>query len=179
MSETKTVRSIVTNFLVNNVKPCTTILDLGYGGDRLIATAITMDLPQKYTTVGNNDPQNLYGDCRNLYWFADNVIDCVFSSHLLEDFENTQEVLAEWVRVIKPGGYCILCLPHEMKFREHCKRTGQSYNYAHKCPDMNIPFMKGIFDKVGLVPSFEWEEHPYSFLLIGKKSYHDGIIHHS
>lgn len=118
-------------------------LDLGYGGDPILPTAITVDLPTPYAQVGNS-PLHLKGDARNLYWFRDNVLDYVYSSHLLEDFENTYDVLKEWLRVIKPGGYLILYCPDEPTYKEHCRKTGQSYNYSHKIKNFGLECCKKI-----------------------------------
>ena len=50
--------------------------------------------------------------CERLPLFADESMDFVFSSHLLEHIENTQAALTEWWRVLKVGGYLVLYLPH-------------------------------------------------------------------
>lgn len=38
--------------------------------------------------------------------------DCVYSSHLLEHIKNWKGALKEWWRLVKPGGYLCLYLPH-------------------------------------------------------------------
>src|SRR5262252_4211321 len=157
-SETSIVRDLVMQFIPLKSNG----LDLGFGGDPICSTAIAVDLPNKYTHLGHG-PQHLYGDATNLYWFKDAVMDYIYSSHLLEDFADTRSVVAEWVRVLKPGGNLILCLPHEMKYRAHCQETGQTYNLAHKCPEMSLGHMKAVFHELNLEPIFEWEGHPYSF----------------
>jgi len=146
-------------------------LDLSYGGDPILPSAITVDLPRPYTHVGNG-PLHLAGDARDLYWFRNNVLDYVYSSHLLEDFENTYDVLKEWLRVIKPGGYLILYCPDELTYREHCRKTGQSYNYSHKIKDFSLKYVKKIltdrFVNIKIV-----HENPlvdeYSFELVVQK----------
>src|SRR3972149_2826407 len=87
-------------------------LDIGYGGDPIVPSAITVDLPKPYAKVGEC-PLNLGGDAGNLRWFRDTVLDYVYSSHLLEDFPayKTEAVLREWMRVLKPRGNLILYLP--------------------------------------------------------------------
>jgi predicted SAM-dependent methyltransferase len=106
-------------------------LDLGFGGDKIAPHAIGVDMPQPYTRVGD-DPVQLGGDARNLYWFRDGVLDFVYSSHLLEDFEDTVEIMREWVRVLKPGGHLVLYLPDERTYRAYCQKTGHPYNQNHK-----------------------------------------------
>lgn len=45
--------------------------------------------------------------------FADETFDLVYSSHVLEHFkrQDTQKVVKEWVRVLKPGGVIRLSVP--------------------------------------------------------------------
>ena len=105
-------------------------LDLGFGGDPINSTAIRMDFPSPYTEVGTY-PVQLGGSAENLYWFKNDVLDYIYSSHLLEDFEQTEAVLREWLRVIKPGGKLVIFCPDEQQFRKHCSETGQPYNTAH------------------------------------------------
>jgi len=145
-------------------------VDIGYGGDPIVDWAITIDLPTPYTKVGNH-PLNLGGDARNLYWFRDEVLDFVYSSHLLEDFENTKEVLKEWLRVLKVGGHLILYCPVEQVYREHCKKTGQPYNYAHKIEHFDMEYVKNVLDEIGVTEIVHSNPlvDDYSFELVAKK----------
>lgn len=45
--------------------------------------------------------------------FEDNTFDLVYSSHVLEHFEKnqTQDIVNEWVRILKPGGIIRLSVP--------------------------------------------------------------------
>jgi len=124
-------------------------LDLGFGGDVVVPWAITLDLPKPYTKVGNS-PQNLRGDARDLYWFRDGVFDFVFSSHLFEDFspEEMPFVLIEWLRVIKPGGFLILFLPDEQRYRASCESKQRPRNESHKVENFSLHwFLENIFPK--------------------------------
>jgi len=148
-------------------------LDIGYGGDPIVPTAITVDLPTPYTKVGEA-PLNLGGDARNLYWFRDDCLDYVFSSHLLEDFEpkETKKILREWLRVLKPGGFLVLYLPDEQRYRSHCRKTGQPYNENHKIDNFSLDYMKSVirdFSDIEVI-----HENPccedYSFEIVLKKA---------
>jgi predicted SAM-dependent methyltransferase len=120
-------------------------LDIGYGGDPILPSAITVDMPSPYTTVGDA-PLNLAGDARDLRWFRDGTLDYVFSSHLLEDFkpDETRHVLLEWLRVIRTGGHLVIYCPDERVYSEHCRKTGQEYNKSHSIPDFGLEYLKGI-----------------------------------
>ncbi|MBI5643842.1 MAG: methyltransferase domain-containing protein [Deltaproteobacteria bacterium] len=120
-------------------------LDIGYGGDPIVPSAITVDKTVSNLSTGGH-PLNLEGDAANLYWFRDGVMDYVYSSHLLEDFNRTmtRQVILEWLRVLKIRGYLILYLPNEQRFRRHCERTGQPYNASHSIEDFSLEYLKGV-----------------------------------
>lgn len=122
--------------------------DLGFGGDPITPAAIRMDMPSQYGTVGEF-PAQLHGDAANLVWFRDGVLDYIFSSHLLEDFQDTESVLREWLRVLKPGGRLIVFCPDEQRFRAHCARTGQPYNPHHIHAHFSLDYVKGLLDRIG------------------------------
>ena len=140
-------------------------VDLGYGGDPITAHAIRVDMPIPYTRFGD-DPVQVGGDAANLHWLTDATRDFVYSSHHLEDFEDTEAVLREWLRVLKPGGRLILFCPDEQAYRAHCDRTGQPYNEGHKHPDFSLEFVKAILASIGnvdiihecpLIDDYSWE----------------------
>jgi len=122
-------------------------VDLGFGGDPILLSAIRMDMVQPYTKVGNF-PVQLGGKAEDLYWFKDAVLDYVFSSHLLEDFFDTEAVLREWIRVLKPRGKLVIFCPDEQRFRKHCKETGQLYNTAHVHDFFSLEYVKNVLNKI-------------------------------
>jgi len=108
----------------------------------------------------------LGGDAANLYWFKDDVLDFVYSSHLLEDFQNTEDVLKEWLRVLKVMGNLVLFCPDEEIYRAHCRSTGQIYNSQHQHADFSLIKVKHMLLKLGnvqiihekpLVDTYSWE----------------------
>lgn len=151
-------------------------LDIGYGGAPIHGRAITVDLPQKYVDF-EGKPQHLYGNAENLYWFRDGVLDFCYSSHLIEDFEDTQAILLEWLRVIKPHGYLCLLFPDEKRYREI---TPQEYwNRSHKHMDMGLNFMldviKGIITTGTYLDIVEakklFEGNDYNCMVVCRKDY--------
>lgn len=150
-------------------------VDLGYGGDPIVPSAITVDMPVPYTKLGDGE-LNLGGDATNLNWFSDGSLDYVYSSHLLEDFINTKEVLIEWLRVLKPGGNLILYLPNEQRFRAHCKKTGQPYNESHKLSDFGLIYLKEILRDLPVTIVYEKDEcEAYSFEIVVRKDKSVGL----
>jgi predicted SAM-dependent methyltransferase len=140
-------------------------LDRGFGGDPITPHAIRVDMPTPYAFTGHA-PVQLGGDATRLKWFQDGTLDFVYSSHLLEDFEDTAAVLEEWLRVIRPGGHLILFCPDEQVYRKHCAATGQPYNTHHLHSDFSLAKVKSILQGMGqcefphenqLVDIYSWE----------------------
>jgi ADP-heptose:LPS heptosyltransferase len=113
-------------------------------------------------------------DCTKLSLFADGGVDAVFSSHLLEHIEDHAAALAEWWRVIRPGGYLILYLPH----KEHYPNIGQEgANPDHKhdfMPGDIIQVMVGVTSNGAagwelLRNETRAEDREYSFLQVYQK----------
>lgn len=140
-------------------------VDLGFGGDPITPDAIRVDMPGQYGTVGSLRAQ-LRGDAACLVWFADSSLDYVFSSHLLEDFADTEAVLREWLRVLKPGGRLVIFCPDEQIYREHCARTKQPRNIYHVHDHFSLGYVKALLAKIGgvrlvyenpLVDIYSWD----------------------
>lgn len=73
-------------------------LDIGYGGDPVVTNVRGWDFE--------------HGDAQLLRGLDDNSFDFVYSSHLLEHVPDVELALTNWWRVLKPGGYLLLLLPH-------------------------------------------------------------------
>lgn len=140
------------------------VLDAGVDDDKICKWAIGVDFKRV------TDEVNLLGDATNLYWFKDNVFDVVFSSHCLEDIEDTESTLREWLRVLRPNGYLILYLPH----KKYYPNIGQPFaNIGHKhdfLPEDIIGTMKRI-GGVELVYSREYGCDKYDHENRGKIEY--------
>lgn len=151
-------------------------LDVGYGGVSITPNTINVDLPQK-RQHGGNDPQHLYGSGDDLYWFRDCVLDYVYSSHLLENFEikRMEVFIAEWLRVLKPGGYLVLYLPDQQRYEEHCATAGAPSNPAHKYKELSYDwFMENVMNQIMQDRNLELIHHnksvgKFSFELVVRK----------
>ena len=164
-SETSRARARLSGFCAGNGA------DIGFGGDPITESAVRIDLEQPYTKSGAY-PVQLQGDARKLKWFSDNVLDYVYSSHLLEDFDDTAPVLKEWLRVLRPAGKLILYCPDEKRYREHCRRTGQLMNVHHKHEDFSLEYVKALLEKIGSTRIIHENERAddYSWELVVEKT---------
>jgi SAM-dependent methyltransferase len=158
-SETSLARARLLPFCAGNG------LDLGPGGDPISLTAVRVDLPNPYFSASEL-PVQLSGSADNLYWFKDSCLDYIYSSHLLEDFQDTAGVLQEWLRVLKPGGKLIIYCPDEQLYRAYCLKKGQPYNFHHVHADFSLEKVKTILSLLGgcrmiyeqeIVDDYSWE----------------------
>lgn len=129
MSETNSCRPYLLRFCATG-----TGCDLGFGGDPIKREAVTVDQNPHCFPV-------FLGDVSKLVWFTDGSFDWAYSSHVLEDFVDTTEVLKEWFRILKPGGLLILFLPDQQRYLAHCERHGAMPNQSHKHPDFSFEFL--------------------------------------
>src|SRR5688572_23117758 len=117
MSETSKYRHLTTKFCQGNG------IDIGSGGDPVVPNAIQIELPMaEYTKYRSGDVHQSaiqwHGDCFNLP-FKDGVLDFVYASHLIEDWnpQRWPTVLSEWVRCLKPGGNIVILVPEVTRWR--------------------------------------------------------------
>ena len=148
-------------------------LDLGFGGNAIIPSAICLDLESIYCKPGLS-PQHLVGTAQCLYWFRDNVLDYIFSSHLLEDFIDIRSVLDEWCRVLKIGGVLLLYLPDEQRYRKIVGESGGYINTHHVYEHMSLHFMEELlakyFPNLEIIHTYEETEGSmWSFFMVIRK----------
>ena len=70
------------------------------------------------------------GDAQFLENVADGSLDFVHSSHCLEHLVDPKEGLANWLRVVKPGGYLIVTVPDEDLYEQGVFPS--TFNQDHK-----------------------------------------------
>lgn len=87
-------------------------LDIGCGPHKLFPHFIGLDSGKDTELFGIAMKPDIVGDCTRIPLFADGAFNTVFSSHTLEHIEDWRAALLEWWRLVSPGGYLILYLPH-------------------------------------------------------------------
>ncbi len=63
--------------------------------------------------------------------FADRSVDTVYSSHCLEHIDAYQDVLRDWYRVLKIGGFLVCVVPAQLLY-ERKERPPSRHNLDHK-----------------------------------------------
>lgn len=135
-SETSKVRHLVEPFCEG--KGC----DIGFGGDKIVKLNCDgIDLPMPYAFTGN-DPVDIACEVgAESIPVPDCTYDYVYSSHLIEDFQDTTLILREFCRILKPKGRLILVFPDQVKYEKFCTDYQLWPNIQHKHPDMGMEFM--------------------------------------
>ena len=113
-------------------------IDIASQGDPVVPWAWSFDLPDiafLYYNSGNKPqgPIPLRGYADRTLPISSASLDFVYSSHLLEDFEEHRwnSILTEWSRVIKPGGYLIVVVPERGLWKAALDK-GQPPNCSHR-----------------------------------------------
>jgi len=70
------------------------------------------------------------GDAQFLESVIDDTLDFVHSSHCLEHLVNPAEGLANWLRVVRPGGYLVITVPDEDLYEQGVFPS--TFNRDHK-----------------------------------------------
>ena len=104
-------------------------LDIGAGDFKILPHAISVDNCHHAQFGISIRPDVFIQTAADLSVFGSQSMDFVYSSHLLEHMEDPAAALKEWYRLVKPGGYLILYLPHE----DHYPKIGEDgANPDHK-----------------------------------------------
>ena len=141
MPETLKCRNRLAEYCVGNG------LEIGHGGFPINDSVITVDLKEPHIDFGLRKT-NYVGDAADLSWLSDNSMDYIYSSHVLEDFEDTFKILQEWVRVLKTGGRLVLYLPDQPTYLQYCRDNGNDSNFRHKIPDFSLDYIRQIVNKM-------------------------------
>lgn len=146
------------------------VLDLGCGPFKAFPHFIGVDNGHHDQNFGwQNKADIIVDSCEKLDLFASQSMDAVFSSHLLEHIEKHEKALKEWYRVLKPGGYMCLYLPHK-EFYPNVGQPGANPDHKHDFhPNDIIEVMKGVGGWDLVRNEDRNEDHEYSFFQVYKK----------
>lgn len=142
-SETSKVRPLVLSYCKGY--GC----DIGFGGDKISKeNCVGIDYPTPYTNVGNDKVDigvNLYEEKIPV---PDNTFDYVYSSHLIEDFEDTESIILEHIRILKSAGLLILAFPDQKKYEEYCRKYYIPLNLSHKHGDFGLDYVTNVLNNI-------------------------------
>jgi len=142
-------------------------LDIGCGPWKAWPHFISIDAKEEWVNLDWSPDIKMDGTLLDI--FAAGSMDFVYSSHFLEHVEDTEATLREWWRVIKPGGYLVLYLPHK-GFYPNIGEPGHNPEHKHDfLPEDIVRVMErvGSWDLVENEDRNERDE--YSFFQVYKK----------
>lgn len=161
-------------------------IDCGSGSWPVTPSAIQVELPRDrfkaYTGRDLPDHVEWPGDIMDLP-FKDNVLDYVYSSHLIEDFSRDPlpdrpdlptwpKLFKEWKRVLKPDGYMVIIVPEVARWKRTIE-LGQAPNCAHWAPEPSLGDCTRIATEAGFLVLFErltdLDPRDYSILMVAIK----------
>ncbi|WP_320169169.1 methyltransferase domain-containing protein [Maridesulfovibrio sp.] len=70
------------------------------------------------------------GDAMLMQGVEDSSYDFLHSSHCLEDLEDVNIAMKNWIRIVRPGGYLVITVPDEDMYEQGIWPS--NYNRAHK-----------------------------------------------
>ncbi|MEO8649037.1 MAG: class I SAM-dependent methyltransferase [Acidobacteriota bacterium] len=124
-------------------------LDIGYGGDILAKNCRGWDFED--------------GDAQYLKGIKNESFDFVYSSHTIEHMVVPEISLQNWWRVLKPGGYLIVYLPHRDLYEKR-KTLPSRWNSDHK--HFFLPETDEPPDTRGVAQLIERSLHRYELIYL-------------
>ena len=145
------------------------VLDIACGGQKILPTAIGIDIMPKGELVpgspGNISQADIAHDVTTPLPFEKESFDTIVASHIIEHLIDTVGIIKMWGEYLKPGGRLILAAPDERITRgivlniEHCHAftTESIKNIVELCgfkeiegkPTGNRISFVSCFEKVG------------------------------
>ncbi len=145
-------------------------LDLGCGPNKGFPHFIGVDNLTDTQLFGvAMKPDFTVDTCERLPMFGSAAFDFVYSSHLLEHVQDYKSALKEWWRLIKPGGYLVLYLPHK-EFYPNIGTKGANPDHKHDFMPQDIVDAMMAVGGWDLVRNEDRnEKQEYSFFQVYKK----------
>lgn len=146
-------------------------LDIGCGPRKVWPHMVGVDSGKDTELFGvPMQPDMVVGTAERLPMFASDAIDAVFSSHTLEHIDNWRAALAEWWRVVRPGGHLVLYLPHK-DFYPNIGQPGANPDHKHDFlpADIVAAMVAQAPDWSLLVNESRNQRDEYSFLQVYRK----------
>ena len=141
-------------------------LEIGCGQEKAYQHFIGVDNGHHFGKAA----ADIIAEADDLSMFADESMDFVFSSHVLEHMEDMGKALAEWGRVIKPGGYLVLYVPSANLYPK-MGETGANPDHKHDIypGDIERMLVVGIYYWTEIVNEERSDDDEYSLFEVYQK----------
>lgn len=125
-------------------------IDIGCGTYKLTDATIGYDSLVGMKQKKKPDAVDVVGDAVDMSVFPDSRFDYVYSSHCLEHVDDPGGALQEWWRILKPGGYLIVAVPHRDYYERKLRLPSLGNAAGHK--RFFLPFVADLPDTLSLYP---------------------------
>lgn len=126
--------------------------------------ALNVDFTDDLNTVFKEEERLCTGTCAQVHIVApgdklpleDGEVDFVISSHAIEHFYDPIKTMQEWLRVVRPGGYVYVIVPHKERTfdKDRPRTTLAELIDRHERPDPPVPDHHGHYS-VWITQDFE------------------------
>jgi len=142
-------------------------LEIGCGQEKAYQHFIGVDNGHHF----GKGAADIVAQADDLSMFADESMDFVFSSHTLEHMEDMGKALAEWARVIKPGGHLVLYVPSANLYPK-IGEPGANPDHKHDiyCADIATMLAEGPYCWIEREDEERSENDEYSFFSVYEKT---------
>jgi hypothetical protein len=162
--ETSKIRASVLPFLQGNNG-----IDIGSSRDPITRFCVAFDRSDYPEVTHRGDAATLTLHDPEGGKFLPEMFDWVYSSHCLEDFEDTVATLKEWLGVLRPGGILALYVPNP----DHYTPSNTDHKHAGWRPDE----LAAITESLGCQTMLKYADHQmsvpgcprYSTLVVARK----------
>lgn len=158
-SEIEKFRHLILPYTILNGMPQPGI-EIASGGATCVPWAWSLELPkEEYAHYNSNNqprgPIQIRGHADVIPIENDSLF-FVSCSHLIEDLspDFRPNVIHEFKRVIRPGGYIIIAVPEHDLWWQYVKNGGV-HNHAHHQPQPRVGDISELGRKCGLIPIHE------------------------
>jgi len=145
------LRSAVIRYL--NIRSGMHIVDVGSGGgwltrhmnDKSVSvTSIDLSFKNVKRVTAENNSTGLLADAATLP-FSNESVDAVIASEVIEHLNDPEKAIAEFIRILKPGGRVIITTPYKEDIKQHvcihCNKLTPANAHLHSFDESRLVTM--------------------------------------
>ena len=142
-----------------HIKPGSRVLDVGSGYSIFFLITTDWDFDMTCCDLDSAAMDKMRGLVPSWNWmvadavdlpFEDDSFDAVYAGEIIEHVQDTDAALAEWGRVLKPGGTLILSTPNRDRLLSRANRRAMPVHPEHVL-EMNLPEIKAALVNSGFL----------------------------